>query len=226
MKMKFGALVVAGSGKIGGQVASRNRAGAYLRTKSIPVNPQTASQSAVRSRLASISQSWRDLTAAQRAAWNGSVSNFQKTDVFGDLRNPTGFNLYQRLNNNLAATTGSAITTPPVPTEVLSVTLSSITSTASDALGLVLSGSVPAGTSMKIFATPPVSAGVSFVKSEYRLIGVSSTGAASPIDLHGAYTTKFGASIVGQKIFARVTFVDNASGLETPPQSASVITIA
>jgi hypothetical protein len=121
MKMKFGALVVAGSGKIGGQVASRNRAGAYLRTKSTPINPQTASQSAVRSRLASISQSWRDLTAAQRAAWNGSVSNFQKTDVFGDLRNPTGFNLYQRLNNNLVTIGKTEIQVPPVPSEVLSV---------------------------------------------------------------------------------------------------------
>ena len=30
MKMKWGALVVDGRGKIGGQVASKNRAGAYL----------------------------------------------------------------------------------------------------------------------------------------------------------------------------------------------------
>ena len=226
MKMKFGALVVAGSGKIGGQVASRNRGGAYLRTKSTPVNPQTASQSAVRSRLASISQSWRDLTAAQRSAWNGSVSNFQKTDVFGDLRNPTGFNLYQRLNNNLVTIGKTEIQVPPVPSEVLSRILSSVTSTAAAALGLVLSGNVPAGTSVKIFASPPLSAGVSFVKSEYRLITIAAAADTTPIDVSTEYVAKFGASIVGQKIFARITFVDDVTGLETPSQSASLVTIA
>ena len=37
MKTKFGAIIVAGSGKINGFVASKNRAGAYLRTKVTPV---------------------------------------------------------------------------------------------------------------------------------------------------------------------------------------------
>ena len=101
MKIKFGALVVAGRGKIGGHVASRNRAGAYLRTKVTPVNPATVYQVAVRNRLAGISTDWRGLTAAQRTAWNAAVSDYAKTDIFGDIRNPSGFNLHQKLNNNL-----------------------------------------------------------------------------------------------------------------------------
>jgi len=47
MKMKFGAIVVDGRGKIGGHVASKNRGGAYLRTKVTPSNPQTGYQAAV-----------------------------------------------------------------------------------------------------------------------------------------------------------------------------------
>jgi hypothetical protein len=87
MKMKFGAFVVAGSGKIGGHVASRNRSGAFLRTKVTPTNPQTGAQNAVRSLLASLSSAWRSLTGAQRAAWNGAVSAFPRTNVFGDIVN-------------------------------------------------------------------------------------------------------------------------------------------
>jgi len=86
MKIKFGALVVDGRGKIGGHVASKNRGGAYLRTKVTPVNPQTSFQNAVRNRLTAFAQAWRGLAASQRAAWNSSVSDFSKTDIFGDIK--------------------------------------------------------------------------------------------------------------------------------------------
>src|SRR6056297_1294291 len=102
MKMKFGALVTDGRGKIGGQVASKNRYGSYLRTKVTPSNPQTASQLNVRSVLAALSSGWRDLTQAQRDGWNAAVLDFQKTNVFGDTITPTGKNLYTRLNAALS----------------------------------------------------------------------------------------------------------------------------
>jgi hypothetical protein len=47
MKMKFGAIVTEGRGKIGGHVASKNKSGAYLRTKVTPVNRQSVAQSNV-----------------------------------------------------------------------------------------------------------------------------------------------------------------------------------
>src|SRR5690606_4703877 len=121
MKAKFGALVVAGSGQINGFVASRNRAGAYFRTKVTPVNPQTASQNAVRQRLTGNAQAWRGLSEAQRASWNAAVSGFARTDIFGDLKNPSGFNLFVRINNNLEAAGQSPLTAAPVPSEVLTV---------------------------------------------------------------------------------------------------------
>ena len=77
MKTKFGAVIVAGSGKVGGHVASHNRGGAYLRTKVTPVNPNTSYQAGVRNRLATIATSWKGLTAAQRLNWNGAVSLLQ-----------------------------------------------------------------------------------------------------------------------------------------------------
>lgn len=65
MKLKFGAIVVDGRGKIGGHVASKNGAGAYLRTKVTPTNPQTARQSFVRALFAAITAAWSGLTASQ-----------------------------------------------------------------------------------------------------------------------------------------------------------------
>ncbi len=218
-------VVVAGSGKIGGHVASHNRSGAYFRTKVTPVNPQTTAQLAVRNRLGTRSQAWRGLTDAQRAAWNAAVSAFAKTDIFGDLKNPTGFNLYQALNNNLVTVGAAAISVPPIPAAVSTVTITSITPAAGTGLvPMVLSGAVPASTAMKVFATAPQSPGVSFVKSEYRLITTLAAATATPVALGTAYTTKFGSFTAGQKIFFKLVFVSTVTGQQSLP--IQVVTIA
>lgn len=216
MKAKFGAIVVAGSGKIGGHVASRNRAGSYFRTKVTPVNPSTSYQQSIRNRLTGISQAWKALTAAQRLAWNAAVSDYSKTDVFGDLRNPSGFNLFQRLNNNLLTIGESQISDPPVPGSVYAPTSASLAVvTGSPALTLTFAGAIPATDKVKVFATPPLSPGVSFVKSEFRLIGTLSNSDTSPKVITTLYGAKFGAVAEnGLKVFVKLVGVNISTGQE------------
>ena len=94
MKIKYGAIIVDGSGKIGGHVASKNRSGSYLRTKTTPSNPNTTAQAQARSVLASLSTGWGVLTDDQRKSWNDAVGDYAKTDIFVDFKNPSGINLY------------------------------------------------------------------------------------------------------------------------------------
>lgn len=225
MKAKFGAIVVAGRGKIGGHVASQNRSGSYFRTKVTPINRNSASQAGVRERLTGISQSWRGLTEAQRTAWNAAVNDYSRTDIFGDVRNPSGFTLFQRLNNNLSAIGISTISDPPVPESVGVCTAGALTYTVgSPALSLALSNTVPADTKVKVFATAPLSAGKNFVKSEFRLITVLAAAATSPANLKTAYETKFGSlGSVGQKIFVQLVCVNSNTGQEGTPSIASAI---
>lgn len=223
MLIKWGALVVDGRGKIGGQVASKNRAGAYMRNKVTPVNPATAAQNTVRSRMATLSQAWRDLTEAERASWNAAVENFAKTNIFGDLKNPSGFNLYQRLNNNLLAVGAAAIDAAP---EVEAVPTEPIVSLVYDVAGmqsaaLTLDGAVPAGVACELWATPAVSAGVNFVKSEYRLLQVFAAAAGPGLDFLAAYQARFGNLALGQKFFVRVKFVNVTTGQASTYQSIS-----
>lgn len=227
MKTKFGALVVDGRGKIGGHVASKNRAGSYLRTKVTPVNPQSDAQVNARNRLAGISSAWRGLTAAQRSAWNASVGDFAKTDIFGDLRNPTGFNLYQRLNNNLLNIGQSVITVPPAPLAVDAFTSFSVAvedNTVAELVEITYDPAIAADHSVKVFATPPLSAGVSFVKSEYRQIDVMLAADVSPFDITAEYVAKFGSTgTAGQKVFVKLVQVENSSGIEGVPFSHDTI---
>lgn len=228
MKMKFGAIVTDGRGKIGGHVASKNRSGAYLRTKVTPVNGQTSFQTAVRNRFTVLAQAWRELTAAQRDAWNAAVADFARTNVFGDLHNPTGASLYQRLNNNLVTIGESPISTPPLPSAVGEVVAVSLAVAAgAGTMSLVMSGAVPAGTSVKVFACAPVSAGKSFVKSEYRLIDVLAAAEATPVNLKAAYEAKFGSvGVAGQKVFVKLVAVNSTTGQEGTASQVSGIVAA
>jgi hypothetical protein len=112
MKILFGSLVVAGSGKIGGHVAAKNRGGAYLRTKISPINRKSSYQQAVKQNLIALSQAWRSLTVSQRDAWNAAVGDYVKTDIFGNLRNPSGFNVFVSCNANLINSGNTQITSP------------------------------------------------------------------------------------------------------------------
>ena len=228
MKMKFGAIVVDGRGKIGGHVASKNRSGAYLRTKVTPVNAQTSYQLGVRSRFTGFSQGWKALTAGQRDSWNAAVSDFSRTDIFGDLKNPSGFNLFQRLNNNLSIIGEAQIDAPPLPSSVGVVTATALAIAAGAAtMSLTLSNSVPADTQAKVYATAPLSAGKSFVKSEYRLVAILPAAEASPYDLKAEYLAKFGGiGLAGQKIFVKLEAVNETTGQTGTPSQVSGIVAA
>lgn len=226
MKIKFGAMVVDGRGKIGGHVASKNRAGAYFRTKVTPVNPQTAAQNLVRSRLTTLSQNWKGLTDAQRQSFNSAVGDYAKTDIFGDIRNPSGANLYQRLNNNLLAVGEAIINTAPQPQDVPTEEIDSLEiDILNDTFDLTFAAVNPEATSIKIFATAGQSQGKNFVSSEYRQIGVGDISAAAAVDLWADYVAKFGNPTVGAKVFVKAIFVNPETGQASTQQSISATVV-
>jgi hypothetical protein len=224
MKVKWGALMTDGRGKIGGQVASKNRSGAYMRNKVTPSNPQTSAQMAVRSTLASFSSGWRGLSQAARDAWNGAVSAFSRTNIFGDIVQPTGKNLYTRLNANLTNIGAATIGLPPVPVEVVEPTVSFDTNTATPTDLQLQVDNLSNDQDYLILATPPTSAGKSFVKSEYRIIGVMPGNAAQPHNVSVDYISKFGDTVAGQKLFVKVVPVVTLTGQNGVGSSASDIT--
>lgn len=228
MKIKFGAMITEGRGKINGFVASRNRAGAYMRTKVTPVNPNTGYQANVRARLAARAQAWKGLTAAQRLAWNNAVSDFAKTDVFGDLQNPSGFNLHNGLNNNLVNIGEAAITTPPLPQPVINLTtLSVAAANGAQTITLTFTDAIAVTEKILVFATPAVSPGKSFVEPLYRQIDVMENGDVTPFSIETEYIARLGAiGAADSKIFFKLIPVNVASGQQGIGVKASAIIAA
>lgn len=177
-KIKFGMMMTDARGKLGGQVFSKNRAGAYVRTKVTPVNPQTALQQEGRELLGALSTQWGLLTQAQIDQWNQAVDEWKTTDVFGDIKKPSGKNLFTKLNmvrlRYFPALPVQQV--PPVkqslevyvPTDTdLDPTPSQITITMNEQLGV--------GEPFLVRYTQPLSRGVSFVKNKLRVLGVYET---------------------------------------------------
>jgi hypothetical protein len=204
MKLKFGALIVDGSGKIGGQVVSSNRGGKYLRTKVTPSNPSTVAQQNARALLSSLSTQWADLTEAQRLSFNSAVSNFATTDIFGDLKNPSGFNLFVKLNANLSNAGLALITSAPEKIEVpYDIITDAVASIAGTTFAVNFDSSAYNGVSLLVSATPSLSAGKSNVNSEYRGIGTF-VGALGAIEIYDAYIAKFGVPTIGGNVTIKI----------------------
>ncbi len=215
MKAKFGAIVVAGSGKIGGHVASKNKSGAYFRTKVTPSNPQTLAQLGVRGDFTTVSKEWGNLTQSQRNGWNNTVASFKGTNIFGDIVTPSGFNLFVKINQNLLNINAAILS--DAPQAIAPDPLTSLTATAVSGTGIVtltFAPAIGANSSMVVMATAPQQPGKSFVKNLYRKVGVYDAADVSPLAITADYAAKFGApSNPGQRIFFKCFMVNTDTGV-------------
>lgn len=226
-KIKFGAGIVDARGKFAGIVFSANTFGAYIRRKVTPVNVASPAQLQVRQNFTQNSQAWRGLTVDQILGFNEQKDNFKTTDIFGDLKSPTGQNLFIRLNQNLLQINEATLTDVPLPTAVDAfISLALDANTTGGTFNVVFDPAVTADTKVIVFATAPLSPGVTFVKADFRKIAVLDSTDTSPKDLATEYITKFGAlPQIGAKVFVQFKPVDIATGLSGSLIKASTITI-
>lgn len=246
MKIKWSGLgMTDGSGKIGGNVAAKNRFGNYLRRKGQVLNPQTAAQQFVRMLFGALSQAWRALTDAQRAAWRALALFVTINDQFGDGYSPNGNQLYIRLNTNLGKVGLPAIDDAPVLVGAAALDVPTVTVDIGAGATNALVISQPFSTNgseqdgeLYVEATPPVSSGITAgsVKNLYRSIlrggtlpnptSIGLITGSSPVTDSSAdfttgvaenYATLFGVpAAAGQKIFFRFSAINSTTGESSP----------
>lgn len=97
--VKYGGGILEMRGSIGGQVHSKNRYGNYIRQRTIPVNPNSSRQQAVRNIMGFLVNYWsQQLTPVQRAAWGVYAANVNFLNKLGETITLTGFNHFIRSN--------------------------------------------------------------------------------------------------------------------------------
>lgn len=214
--IKWGMMVVDGRGKLGGHVLTKSRNGASVRTKVTPTNPQTSYQQSNRAIFGQLSSSWTDLTEAQRLAWNGAVKEFEKTNIFGDLKAPAGRDLYISLNRNIIQGGGTEIKLPPTKEGIKpnAITLMDFDVPASE-IKIDLVTTLDTNEVMLVYFTAPMSPGRYNFSGAYRFFSAETTSGAKIA--FADYAARFGSLQAGKALGLKIVICNKVTGEVSPP---------
>jgi hypothetical protein len=195
--VKLGGLAQDVRGTLNGSVFSRNRGGAYIRSKVSPVQPVSQWSALHRDVFAAVAQRWAAvLSASQRADWNTFATLHPFINVFGDSITLSGVSMFEAVNRRTRSIGYPWIDEPPatfvvgdmgslsvVAKEVANVlTTLSITCTSAP--------SYPGG--LYVFGTVPLAPGRKVQKSQYRLVnGPMDLLYASGLNIYSQYLARF-----------------------------------
>ena len=219
MLVKWGSIIVKGSGKLGGHVFSSGPSGASVHTLAKARNPQTKYQMEIRSRFTQLTQGWRDLTESQRESWYDAESDFSRTNRFGDVVLLRGKSLYESLNGERLLIDLAIINRAPLPVAIPKNFVREVEFNLS-VKALFIRGDYGSADEYIVVGTPRLSQGVQSGKNELRNIGrgTSSSGGGG---ITGAnvqfdnYVDRFGVPSIGEKIIIG-SYSINVSGQRSP----------
>jgi hypothetical protein len=212
------------SGSQAATVASHNRAGQYYRNRRAPVQPVgTGRRAAIRTAFGAAARGYAALTAAQQASWTAYGLSFPITDKLGQSITLTGQQSYVRINTQLLQIGQPATTAPPVSNSVASAGVPTLTAVHSGAITLTPAGLGAAGDFQLYAFSSPQSSGVGFNKTFWQAGHVSGSSTTA-IVATAAYTAQFGAVVAGQRIFFKVTPVNQYGVTGVPYISFASVT--
>lgn len=207
------------SGSQGNTVASHNRFGSYLRNRTIPVNPNTPSQTSARNAFTDFSQTWRILTPSQQLGWTQLADIDPIIDTQGQSIVLTGIAYYVRFNMNRRSVGEARLATAPALVEAPPTIASAVLTLSGGAAAMDYTPTVTDGTPTNfqlIMATQQLSAGISFVgRSDFRVLGfiAGDAPAVPPEDIVPIYEAVHGEAwrtSVGMQIAYRFTGISDS----------------
>ncbi len=184
--VKLGGGVAAASGSVGGITFSRNRGGPYIRSRVVPVNPNTIFQAAIRGFVAQLTSLWIDtLTLAERDAWNLYALNVPLPNPLGEPRNVGGLGMYVRSNVPRLQAALTRVDTAPTVFDLGAFTPPTIeTLTAPTALSLAFTNTdawaTEPGSSMLVYGARAQNPTINFFKGPYRFMGTIDGATPTP----------------------------------------------
>jgi hypothetical protein len=205
------------SGSTGGTTYAQNQGGMYMRARSIPTNPNSPGQAALRTVFKGLMSAWTNtLTAAQRAAWNVYSVNVKFIDKLGSSISIGGVANYVRANTPRVQNAQSRIDNAPVVFNIGAFTQPTFAithaSTSMVATFTTTDSWNSAGGCMLLYASRPQNQSINFFKGPFRLVGVIPGGATSP----QTFVLPFTAGTTASAMFVK-TSVSQVDGRLSSP---------
>lgn len=225
-------LLAQASGSLGGTVFSRNRGGMYTRSRSVPTNPNTGAQAAVRANLAMCSQAWMLLSDANRSAWATYAANVAMTNRLGDTVFLTGQQMYLRTNCVRVQCGLTPVDTGPTTYnlgEIGDISLEA-PDVSTQAMGFNFNEDMAwvttTGAFLAIYVSRPVAPSINFFKGPFNFVDVIAGNAMTPPTSPGSIGPGASAFTLANKVFSKfqVLYADgrmtNPIIAESPPAVA------
>jgi len=215
MKTLFGSIVTEGSGKLNGNVITKNHYGSFIKQNHTPINPGSPRQITVRSNFNTVVKAWETLSDSNRFQWNNRVYDFPYSDKLGETRLLSGYGLFVKLNMIRINLSLSLLTVPPLKNEFpIWSFIDCQAFSYSNKVFIFASPSLPAGFRLQVFASPQVSASINYMHWDYRFINSIEYGQSFPFELSSTYAAVFPASLItGNVIFVKIRIIDTVTGL-------------
>lgn len=210
----LGGGISSASGSIGGTTFSRNRFGAYIRNRTIPVNPGSPQQATVRNNFTTLVNAWTSvLTDAERAAWGVYAANVPVLNRLGQSVNLTGQNMYIRSNSPRLQAGLAIVDIAPNIFDLGDMTAPTISMTEPDIGSIAFDDTDDwvdeDGSSMLLYMSRPQNPSINFFRGPYRFFHQIDGDGTTPPTTPESATAPF-PTIAGNQLFSqvRVTRVD------------------
>lgn len=186
--MKFKSQVFTqASGSVGGLTYSHNAGGMYTRGRTIPTNPSSTQQQAVRNAMSQLAAAWVSvLTPAQRESWQTYSDNVPLIDKLGDPVNVGALPMYQRSNVPRLQAALPRVDDAPIVYDLGDFTTPSIAVTAGppNAIAVTFDNADAWAneddSAMLVYSSRPQNPSVLFFKGPYRLAGAIDGDGTTP----------------------------------------------
>ena len=228
-RILFGGGVAQIRGSIGGTTYSKNANGAYARNRSQPANRNTLAQQGVRNIFGSIARRWKALTLSQQASFIDLAASYPYVNSVGLSSVLTGFQLFQKVNSQLALVGSPQINMMQPPVYVPSISDMVVVAVGADYDPITITATfdadfkVPVNFVAVVEATREYSNGTYRPKSQdFRQIGVIAAGTdVTAYNVATGYADVFGTpTTIGSRVYIRIFLVSFLTGQVNLPQTS------
>lgn len=205
-------IITVGSGSVAGLTFSHNAGGNYIRSRTIPTDPNSPQQQEIRGIVGNLAGLWNStLTNTQRTEWITYAANVPLLNTLGQSRNVSGIAMYIRSNTARLQASLTRIDDGPAVFTLGDFTNPSFEYDATANEVDVTFDNTDAwanedGAAMLVYASRPQNDTIEFHKGPYRFAGLIAGNATTAPTSPAAITAPFAAS-AGQRVFERIVVV-------------------
>lgn len=226
-RIQFGSIVTGISGKLGGHIFGNSVNGPTIRNLAaskklwgyIGGGSHRGAQTA-QVNVSLISQTWKDLTDAERSAWTSYAVQYYTTHSLYGAHSLTGYSCFSKLNHNILLVGGTIITIPVPKVTLSDPGIVGIQTLTTGSFLVAFSGSLTPDEYWLVSATGTNSVTLVAQKKGFKIIKSFSSSQATPLPIIAEYTDIKGAPLIGGWITVKVEIINRVTGQRGNAKSA------